>query len=126
MRYASFTDRRKMAATLRPIYIAATEEAAKLALEEFRSQWHTKSPSAVAVGDRAWAECVSFLAFPVEIRRIIYTTNAVESLNYQLHAERIPRPCTLARALQHSTTPQCTSRTSPDQPTATNLMTEYS
>lgn len=84
MRYASFTDRRKMAAALRPIYTAVTEEAAKLALEEFRDQWRTKSPGAVAVWDRAWAEFVPFLAFPVEIRKIIYTTNAVESLNYQL------------------------------------------
>jgi putative transposase len=84
MRYASYTDRKKMASDLRPIYTAATEQAAKLALEEFRAQWRTKSPGAVAVWDRAWAEFVPFLAFPPEIRRIIYTTNAVESLNYQL------------------------------------------
>ncbi len=84
MRYASYTDRKKMAAALRPIYTAATEEAAKLALEEFRAEWKTKSPGAVAVWDRAWAEFVPFLAFPVEIRKIIYTTNAIESLNYQL------------------------------------------
>jgi putative transposase len=84
MRYASYTDRRKMAQALRPIYTAATEEAAALALEQFRAEWKTKSPGAVAVWDRAWAEFVPFLAFPVEIRRIIYTTNAVESLNYQL------------------------------------------
>ncbi|SOX51727.1 transposase, partial [Mycobacterium ahvazicum] len=84
MRYASYTERRKMAAAMRPIYTAPTEEAAKLALEDFRAQWKTKSPGAVAVWDRAWAEFVPFLAFPVEIRKIIYTTNAVESLNYQL------------------------------------------
>ena len=84
MRYASYSDRKKMAAALRPIYTAPTEEAAKLALEEFRAQWKTKSPGAVAVWDRAWAEFVPFLAFPPEIRRIIYTTNAIESLNCQL------------------------------------------
>jgi putative transposase len=84
MRYASYTDRRKMAQALRPIYTAATEEAAALALAQFRAEWKTKSPGAVAVWDRAWAEFVPFLAFPVEIRRIIYTTNAIESLNYQL------------------------------------------
>lgn len=84
MRYASYTDRKKMAAALRPIYTAATEEAAKLALEDFRAEWKAKSPGAVAVWDRAWAEFVPFLAFPVEIRKIIYTTNAIESLNYQL------------------------------------------
>jgi putative transposase len=84
MRYASYADRKKMAAALRPIYTAATEEAAKLALEDFRAEWKSKSPGAVAVWDRAWAEFVPFLAFPVEIRKIIYTTNAIESLNYQL------------------------------------------
>jgi putative transposase len=84
MRYASYTDRRAMAKALRPIYTAATEEAAKLALEEFRAEWKIKSPGAVAVWDRAWAEFTPFLAFPVEIRTIIYTTNAIESLNYQL------------------------------------------
>lgn len=84
MRYASYTDRKKMAAALRPIYTAATEDAAKLALEDFRAEWKARSPGAVAVWDRAWAEFVPFLAFPVEIRKIIYTTNAIESLNYQL------------------------------------------
>ena len=84
MRYASYTDRRTMAKMLRPIYTAPTEQAAALALEEFRAQWKTKSPGAVAVWDRAWAEFVPFLAFPVEIRKIIYTTNTIESLNYQL------------------------------------------
>jgi putative transposase len=84
MRYASYTDRKKMATALRPIYTAATEDAAKLALEDFRAEWKLKSPGAVAVWDRAWTEFVPFLAFPVEIRKIIYTTNAIESLNYQL------------------------------------------
>lgn len=84
MRYASYTDRRQMAQGLRPIYTAPTEEAAKLAFEEFRAQWGAKSPGAVAVWERAWPEFTPFLAFPVEIRRIIYTTNVIESLNYQL------------------------------------------
>jgi putative transposase len=84
MRYASYADRRKMAAALRPIYTAPTEEAARLAMEDFRAQWKTKSPGAVAVWDRAWNDFVPFLAFPPEIRKIIYTTNAIESLNYQL------------------------------------------
>lgn len=84
MRYASYTDRRAMATAMRPIYTAPTEEAAALAMDEFRAQWRTKSPGAVAVWDRAWADFVPFLAFPVEIRKIIYTTNAIESLNYQL------------------------------------------
>jgi hypothetical protein len=83
MRYASYTDRKEMATALRPIYTGATEEDAKLAIEAFRAEWKAKSPGAVASG-RGWAEFVPFLAFLPEIRRIIYTTNAIESLNYQL------------------------------------------
>lgn len=64
MRYASYTDRKKMAAALRPIYTAATEQAAAVALEQFRTEWKAKSPGAVAVWDRSWAEFVPFLAFP--------------------------------------------------------------
>lgn len=77
MRYASCTDRRKMAHVLRPIYTAATEEAAAVALEEFRAQWKTKSPGAVAVWDRAWTGFVPFLALPVEIGKTIYTTDEI-------------------------------------------------
>ena len=84
MRYASYTDRRAMVTAMRPIYTAPTEESAVLAMEDFRTQWRTKSPGAVAVWDRAWADFVPFLAFPVEVRKIVYTTNAIESLNYQL------------------------------------------
>jgi putative transposase len=84
MRYASWKDRKTMMASLRPIYTAATVEAAQLALEAFRQSWGTRAPGAVAAWDRAWQEFTPFLAFDPEIRKIIYTTNMIESINFQI------------------------------------------
>ena len=71
-----------MSASLRPIYTAPTLEAAQLAREEFGDTWGQRAPGAVAAWDRAWEEFTPFLAFAPEIRKIIYTTNAIESLNF--------------------------------------------
>ena len=84
LRYASWKDRKTMMASLRPIYTAATIEAAELALGEFRQAWGQRAPGAVAAWDRAWDEFTPFLAFAPEIRKIIYTTNLIESINFQL------------------------------------------
>jgi putative transposase len=84
LRYASWKDRKTMMASLRPIYTAATVEAAQLALEAFRQSWGTRAPGAVAAWDRAWQEFTPFLAFDPEIRKIIYTTNMIESINFQI------------------------------------------
>jgi putative transposase len=85
LRYASYTDRRKLAAALRPVYTAPSAEAAEQALLELaESPLGKKHKAAVAVWERAWERFVPFLAFPPEVRRIIYTTNAIESFNYQI------------------------------------------
>ena len=85
MRYVSYGDRKATAALLRPIYTAANEQAALDALAVFAdSNIGKKHPGAVAVWERAWERFTPFLAFPPEVRKIIYTTNAIESLNYQL------------------------------------------
>ena len=85
MRYASWKDRKAIAGALRPIYTAATVEAAEQALEEFSlSPLGKRCPAVVDVWRRAWNEFVPFLDFPPEIRRVVYTTNAIESINYQL------------------------------------------
>lgn len=85
MRYASWKDRKTIAAALRPIYTAATVEAAELALEEFAaSELGRRCVAVVDVWRRAWNEFVPFLDLPTEIRRVVYTTNAIESINYQL------------------------------------------
>jgi len=85
MRYVSYGDRKATAALLKPIYTAANADAALDALAAFAdSTLGKKYPGAVAVWERAWERFIPFLAFPPEVRKIIYTTNAIESLNYQL------------------------------------------
>lgn len=85
MRYASWKDRKAIGAALRPIYTAATIEAAEQALADFASsEVGRRCPAVVEVWRRAWNEFVPFLDLPPEIRRVVYTTNAIESINYQL------------------------------------------
>jgi transposase-like protein len=79
MRYASWKDRKTIGAALRPIYTAATVEAAELALEEFANSEIGRCPAAVAAWRRVWDEFVPFLDYPPAIRRVVYTTNAIES-----------------------------------------------
>lgn len=85
MRFVSYADRKAVAAALRPIYTAATEAAAAAELDAFEgSKWGRKYPAAVSTWRQAWQRFVPFLEFAPEIRKIIYTTNSIESLNYQL------------------------------------------
>lgn len=84
MRYVSWKDRKAMTAALRPIYTAPTVAAAELALAAFKEEWGTRAAGAVAAWERAWEEFTPFLAFAPEIRKIIYTTNLIESINFQL------------------------------------------
>jgi putative transposase len=83
--YASWKDRKPLAAALRPIYAAASAEAALAALDAFEdSEWGRKFPTVVAAWRRAWDQVIPFFTFPPEIRRVIYTTNAIESINARL------------------------------------------
>ncbi|WP_420481602.1 IS256 family transposase [Actinopolymorpha pittospori] len=85
MRFVSYADRKKVAAALKPIYTAPTAEAAETELLAFAdSELGRRYPATVATWENAWERFIPFLAFPPEVRRIIYTTNAIESLNYQL------------------------------------------
>jgi putative transposase len=85
MRYAAWKDRKSIAACLRPIYTAATAEAAEAALEAFAaSDIGQRSPAVVDAWRRSWNDFTPFLDLPAEIRRVVYTTNAIESINYQL------------------------------------------
>jgi transposase-like protein len=83
--YASWKDRKPLAAALRLIYAAANAEAALAALDAFEdSDWGRKFPTVVAAWRRAWDQVIPFFAFPSAIRRVIYTTNAIESINARL------------------------------------------
>lgn len=85
MRFVNYADRKKVAAALRPIYTAPTEQASRAELDAFTSSHLGKKyPATVQAWEHAWDRFTPFLAFPDEVRRIIYTTNAIESLNYQL------------------------------------------
>jgi putative transposase len=85
MRFVSYQDRKAVAGMLRPIYTAATEDAALMALTTFAdSNLGTKYPAAVASWTNAWDRFTPFLAFGPALRKVIYTTNSIESLNYQL------------------------------------------
>jgi putative transposase len=84
MRYVSHDDRKKVATALRPIYTAVNEAAAKAALEQLRGVHGKRYPGLLAAWDRAWAQFIPFLEFDTAIRKVIYTTNAIESANYQL------------------------------------------
>jgi putative transposase len=83
--YASWKDRKALATALRPIYGAASAEAALAALDAFEAGvWGQKFPTVVAAWRRAWDRIIPFFAFPPAIRRVIYTTNAIESVNARL------------------------------------------
>ena len=80
--YASWKDRKMLAAALRPIYAAASAEAALAALDAFEAgEWGRKFPTVASAWRRAWDRVIPFFTFPPEIRRVIYTTNAIESVN---------------------------------------------
>jgi len=83
--FANWKERKPMAAALRVIYAAPSAEAAREALDAFeRGPWGTKFPTVVASWRRAWTHVIPFFAFPPEVRRVIYTTNALESVHSQL------------------------------------------
>ena len=84
LKYVSYKERKAVSADLKYIYQAKTEDEALLALENFEKTWGHKYPQIIKSWYANWSNLAIFLAYPEEIRKIIYTTNAVESLNSQL------------------------------------------
>jgi transposase-like protein len=83
--FANWKQRKPLATALRPMYTAPTAEAASAALDAFeRGPWGVKFPTIVASWRRAWTQIIPFFAFPPEVRRMIYTTNSLESVHAQL------------------------------------------
>jgi transposase-like protein len=83
--FVGWRERKALAAALRPIYTAPTAEAAAAALDAFEtSPFGTRLPTVVASWRRAWTQVIPFFAFPPEVRRVLYTTNALESLHARL------------------------------------------
>ncbi|MDT3447057.1 MULTISPECIES: IS256 family transposase [unclassified Pseudofrankia] len=84
MRFVSYNDRKAVVRAMKEIYTAPTLEAAELGLAAFDKNFGTQYPGAVDVWRHAWAEFIPFLDYPPELRKIVYTTNAIESMNFQL------------------------------------------
>ena len=82
--FVSWKDRKLLCAGMRPIYTAPTIEAAALALDRFAQSWEARYPMSVAAWRNHWDELTTFFKYPVELRRMIYTTNAIESLHSQM------------------------------------------
>ena len=83
--YANWKERKPLAAAIKPIYTAPSAEAALAELDAFESgPWGRKFPTVVAAWRRVWDKVIPFFAFPPEVRRVIYTTNAIESVNARL------------------------------------------
>ncbi|GIX38065.1 MAG: putative transposase for insertion sequence element ISRM3-like protein [Silanimonas sp.] len=83
--YASWKDRKALAAAIKPVYTAPSAEAAEAELDAFEAgPWGQRFPTVVAAWRRAWSRVIPFFAFPPEVRRIIYTTNAIESVHSRL------------------------------------------
>lgn len=82
--YVSYKDRKQIAADLKPIYTAPTEDEGLFALEEFAEKWNSKYPIITKSWQANWSKINPMFQFPQEIRRAIYTTNVIESLNFSL------------------------------------------
>ena len=83
--YASWKDRKALAAAIKPIYTATSADTALSELDSFeQGQWGQKFPTVVKSWRTAWDRVIPFFAFPPEVRRVIYTTNAIESVNARL------------------------------------------
>jgi transposase-like protein len=81
LRYASKKHWAQIVKEMRHIYEAPTVEAAEAAFAEFSANWREVYPAMIRSWENSWAEFVPFLEFPPELRKVVYTTNAIESLN---------------------------------------------
>ena len=84
MQYVNWKLRKTVAADLRRIYTAPTAEAAEAELEQFEAKWDSRHPAISQIWRRSWSRITPFFAFAPDIRKVIYTTNAIESLNMTL------------------------------------------
>jgi len=83
-RFVSYKDRKEFCADMRPIYTAPTLDGAELALLEFDEKWGRRYPMSIASWKNNWVRLTTFFKYPVELRKIVYTTNTIESLNAQM------------------------------------------
>jgi transposase-like protein len=83
--FANWKDRKGLAGALKAVYTAASAEAARAELDAFeQGPWGQKFPTVVAAWRRAWDKVIPFFAYPPAVRKVVYTTNAIESINARL------------------------------------------
>ena len=84
LRYVNYSDRKKVASALRPIYTAANADDALVELERFDAEWGARYPLTAQAWRRDWEHVIPFLSLPDELRRAVYTTNTIEGLHRQI------------------------------------------
>ena len=84
MRYVSYADRKRLMPALRRVYSAANAEEAEHQLELFDEQWGERYPMVAQAWRDRWEHVIPFLSLPADLRRVVYTTNAIEGLNRQV------------------------------------------
>jgi putative transposase len=84
LKYVNYKDRKHVAADLKAVYSAPTAEAAENELKQFGQKWDSRYKPIRALWERQWERVIPFFAFPLQVRKVIYTTNAIESLNMSL------------------------------------------
>ena len=84
LNYVGWKERKQVAQDLKSVYRAATEDEARREMASFAERWNSKYPTIAALWQRNWERVIPFFQFPAEVRKVIYTTNAVESLNMSL------------------------------------------
>mgnify|MGYP001289968411 CR=1 FL=1 len=84
LNFVSWKDRRSVVADLKPIYQAATVEEAEVNLDAFSQNWDDRYPAIAKAWRRQWEHIIPFFAYPKDIRKVVYTTNAIESMNRSL------------------------------------------
>jgi transposase-like protein len=84
LKFVPYKDRKAVASDLKKIYLSPSEETARSALDAFAETWDSKYPMIARSWRTKWSEIVPFLKFPEVIRKAVYTTNAIESLNYSI------------------------------------------
>jgi putative transposase len=84
VKYVHWKDRKELCGDLKKIYTAATEQQAEIELDAFSDKWDSKYPTISKIWRQHWQHVIPFFDYPADIRKVIYTTNAIESLNRSL------------------------------------------
>jgi len=118
IRYTSKKHWGQVCREMREIYTAPTMDAAQARFAEFADAWRDRYPAMIATWERAWDEFVPFLAFPIELRQLVYTTNAIESLNARFrksirHRGHFPTEQAASKVLYLVATERRPNRTNP-------------